>query len=168
MLDGHGSSSAPLPSGTGEKTAAPVVKSAALRQRETRFERGAGAASGQFLQAVGQRLEAAVRCSDTVSRQGGHEFLVVLSEVQHAENAARHAEKIRATTSVDPSLPVSSRSCMGTCCSVRRPSQAESRPSAPAEGLRGRCLAGIAGACRSRSITSLGRAFADAALRCQC
>ena len=60
------------------------MKSAALRQRETRFERGAGAASGQFLQAVGQRLQAAVRGSDTVSRQGGHEFLVVLSEVYAA------------------------------------------------------------------------------------
>jgi diguanylate cyclase (GGDEF)-like protein/PAS domain S-box-containing protein len=53
----------------------------------------------KLLQGVGKRLEAAVRGSDTVSRQGGDEFLVVLSEVQHAQNAARHAEKIIAALS---------------------------------------------------------------------
>jgi predicted signal transduction protein with EAL and GGDEF domain len=34
-----------------------------------------------------------------VSRQGGDEFVVVLSEVEHARNAARHAEKIHAALS---------------------------------------------------------------------
>ncbi|MDQ2962124.1 MAG: EAL domain-containing protein [Pseudomonadota bacterium] len=53
----------------------------------------------KVLQAVGKRLVAAVRGSDTVSRQGGDEFVVVLSEVEHATNAARHAEKIHAALS---------------------------------------------------------------------
>jgi diguanylate cyclase (GGDEF)-like protein/PAS domain S-box-containing protein len=54
----------------------------------------------KLLQEVGNRLEAAVRGSDTVSRQGGDEFVVVLSEVQHAQSAARHAEKIHAALSL--------------------------------------------------------------------
>lgn len=53
----------------------------------------------RLLQGVSQRLVAAVRGSDTVSRQGGDEFMVVLSEVEHASNAARHAEKIHAALS---------------------------------------------------------------------
>ena len=53
----------------------------------------------KVLQAVGRRLEEAVRGSDTVSRQGGDEFVIVLSEVEHAQNAARHAEKIHAVLS---------------------------------------------------------------------
>ncbi|MHB8494786.1 MAG: putative bifunctional diguanylate cyclase/phosphodiesterase [Casimicrobiaceae bacterium] len=50
----------------------------------------------RLLQKTGKRLTAAVRASDTVSRQGGDEFVVVLSEVEHAQNAARQAEKIHA------------------------------------------------------------------------
>ena len=50
----------------------------------------------RLLQKTGKRLAAAVRASDTVSRQGGDEFVVVLSEVEHAQNAARQAEKIHA------------------------------------------------------------------------
>jgi diguanylate cyclase (GGDEF)-like protein/PAS domain S-box-containing protein len=53
----------------------------------------------ELLQRVGERLVAAVRGSDTVSRQGGDEFVVVLSEVEHTRNAARHAEKIHAALS---------------------------------------------------------------------
>jgi diguanylate cyclase len=34
-----------------------------------------------------------------VSRHGGDEFVIVLSEVKHAQNAARHAEKIHAVLS---------------------------------------------------------------------
>jgi len=37
-----------------------------------------------------------VRGSDTVGRLGGDEFVVVLSEVENAQNAARHAERIHA------------------------------------------------------------------------
>lgn len=52
-----------------------------------------------LLQEVGKRLTAAVRGSDTVSRQGGDEFVIVLSEVEHPRNAARLAEKIHAALS---------------------------------------------------------------------
>ena len=48
----------------------------------------------QLLQSVAQRLRACVRNSDTVSRQGGDEFVVLLSEIEHAEDAARSAEKM--------------------------------------------------------------------------
>ncbi|MBU6484220.1 MAG: diguanylate cyclase [Betaproteobacteria bacterium] len=50
----------------------------------------------RLLQKTGKRLAATVRASDTVSRQGGDEFVVVLSEIEHAQNAARQAEKIHA------------------------------------------------------------------------
>jgi diguanylate cyclase (GGDEF)-like protein/PAS domain S-box-containing protein len=52
-----------------------------------------------LLQGVGRRLAMAVRASDTVSRQGGDEFVVVLSEVEHARHVARQAQKILATLS---------------------------------------------------------------------
>ena len=48
----------------------------------------------ELLQSVAQRVVAWVRGSDTVSRQGGDEFVVLLSEIEHAEDAARSAEKI--------------------------------------------------------------------------
>ena len=51
-------------------------------------------AGDRLLQAVAQRLLACVRNSDTVSRQGGDEFVIVLSEVAHAEDAAISAHKI--------------------------------------------------------------------------
>ena len=47
-----------------------------------------------LLQSVAQRLKACVRSSDTVSRQGGDEFVVLLSEIEHAADAARSAEKM--------------------------------------------------------------------------
>jgi diguanylate cyclase (GGDEF)-like protein/PAS domain S-box-containing protein len=53
----------------------------------------------RLLQEVGKRLLASVRGSDSVSRQGGDEFVVVLSQLEHAQNAARHAEKIHAALS---------------------------------------------------------------------
>ena len=53
----------------------------------------------QLLQEVGRRLTAAVRRSDTVSRLGGDEFVVVLSEVEHPQNAAQQADKIRTALS---------------------------------------------------------------------
>jgi diguanylate cyclase (GGDEF)-like protein len=53
----------------------------------------------KLLQAVGKRLVAVVRGSDTVSRQGGDEFVVVLSDMTHAQSAARQAEKIHAVLS---------------------------------------------------------------------
>ena len=48
----------------------------------------------RLLQAVAQRLLACVRISDTVSRFGGDEFAVVLSEISQNADAARSAEKI--------------------------------------------------------------------------
>src|SRR6185312_9790891 len=46
----------------------------------------------KVLRAVAKRLLAAFRGSDTVGRLGGNEFVVLLSEVDNAQNAARHAE----------------------------------------------------------------------------
>jgi diguanylate cyclase (GGDEF)-like protein/PAS domain S-box-containing protein len=49
----------------------------------------------RILKAVAQRIVPCIRQSDTVSRQGGDEFVVLLSEVNRAEDAAAIAEKIR-------------------------------------------------------------------------
>jgi diguanylate cyclase (GGDEF)-like protein/PAS domain S-box-containing protein len=54
----------------------------------------------QLLKSVAQRLVACVRHSDTVSRQGGDEFLVLLSEMSRAHDAAVTADKILAALSV--------------------------------------------------------------------
>jgi PAS domain S-box-containing protein len=48
----------------------------------------------KLLQSVSARLLACVRKSDTVSRQGGDEFVVLLPEITHAADAAVSAEKI--------------------------------------------------------------------------
>lgn len=48
----------------------------------------------RLLQSVARRLVTCVRSSDTVSRQGGDEFVVLLWEVRHAEDAAVTAGKI--------------------------------------------------------------------------
>jgi diguanylate cyclase (GGDEF)-like protein len=48
----------------------------------------------KLLQSVSRRLQAAVRTSDTISRQGGDEFVLLLSEVVHGSDAARTAQKI--------------------------------------------------------------------------
>lgn len=47
-----------------------------------------------LLKSIGQRLVACVRHSDTVSRQGGDEFLVLLPELGRADDAATTAQKI--------------------------------------------------------------------------
>src|SRR5580658_5788185 len=47
-----------------------------------------------LLQSIAKRLVYCVRGSDTVSRQGGDEFVVLLSEVQHSEDAAITAKKM--------------------------------------------------------------------------
>ncbi len=47
-----------------------------------------------LLQEVAHRLRATVRVSDTVSRQGGDEFLVLLDEIESADDAARVAQKM--------------------------------------------------------------------------
>ncbi len=48
----------------------------------------------RLLYAVSRRLVACVRSSDTVSRRGGDEFVVLLSEIERAPDAAVSAEKI--------------------------------------------------------------------------
>lgn len=50
----------------------------------------------QLLQSVGQRLLACVRQSDTISRQGGDEFVALIPDIDHAEDAALAAQKILA------------------------------------------------------------------------
>jgi diguanylate cyclase len=52
------------------------------------------AVADRLLQSVARRLHACVRASDTVSRQGGDEFVILLSEVARAQDAAVSAEKI--------------------------------------------------------------------------
>jgi diguanylate cyclase (GGDEF)-like protein/PAS domain S-box-containing protein len=48
----------------------------------------------KLLQSIGNRLVECVRSSDTVSRQGGDEFVVLLSEVEQAEDAAITARRM--------------------------------------------------------------------------
>jgi diguanylate cyclase (GGDEF)-like protein len=48
----------------------------------------------KLLQSVAERLAACVRGSDTVSRQGGDEFVALLSELRDPEDAAIAAEKM--------------------------------------------------------------------------
>jgi len=52
------------------------------------------AAGDQLLQSVGARLGDSLRQSDTVSRYGGDEFVIVLSEIEHATHAATVATKL--------------------------------------------------------------------------
>jgi len=54
------------------------------------------AVGDQLLQQVAIRLQACVRSSDTVSRYGGDEFIVMLADIPHSEAAAVCAEKILA------------------------------------------------------------------------
>ncbi|MGA2653048.1 MAG: EAL domain-containing protein [Terracidiphilus sp.] len=48
----------------------------------------------QLLRSVAERLEGCVRSPDTVSRQGGDEFVLLLQDVQRAEDAAITARRI--------------------------------------------------------------------------
>ncbi len=50
----------------------------------------------KLLQSVARRLVECVRASDTVSRQGGDEFVVLLSELEHPEDAAITARRLLA------------------------------------------------------------------------
>jgi diguanylate cyclase len=52
------------------------------------------AVGDQLLQSIAHRLGDCVRNSDTLSRQGGDEFVVLLSNIMHAEDAALIAQKI--------------------------------------------------------------------------
>jgi diguanylate cyclase (GGDEF)-like protein/PAS domain S-box-containing protein len=48
----------------------------------------------RLLQSIAQRLVSCVRLSDTVSRQGGDEFVILLSEIEQAEDAAVAARRM--------------------------------------------------------------------------
>jgi diguanylate cyclase (GGDEF)-like protein/PAS domain S-box-containing protein len=48
----------------------------------------------QLLQSVAKRLTDSVRSSDTVCRQGGDEFVILLSEIEHVQEATQFAEKL--------------------------------------------------------------------------
>jgi diguanylate cyclase (GGDEF)-like protein len=64
-----------------------------------------GHATGdKLLQSVSKRLLANVRRSDTVSRQGGDEFIILLSEITYPEDAATSATKILLSLSAPHSI----------------------------------------------------------------
>jgi diguanylate cyclase (GGDEF)-like protein/PAS domain S-box-containing protein len=48
----------------------------------------------RVLQSIAQRLVSSVRSSDTVSRHGGDEFVILLAEAAHAQDATVSADKI--------------------------------------------------------------------------
>jgi diguanylate cyclase (GGDEF)-like protein len=54
------------------------------------------AVGDQLLQSVAQRMVSCVRHSDTISRQGGDEFVLLLPHIEHADDAALSAQKILA------------------------------------------------------------------------
>jgi diguanylate cyclase (GGDEF)-like protein len=58
----------------------------------------------QVLRSISDRLAASVRSSDTVSRHGGDEFVVLCAELERAEDAAVSAAKIIAAVAVP--LPI--------------------------------------------------------------
>jgi diguanylate cyclase (GGDEF)-like protein len=61
-----------------------------------------GHAAGDFvLQRTARRLEAVVRESDTVSRHGGDEFLVLLAEVKQASDVTLIADKMLITLATE-------------------------------------------------------------------
>ncbi len=49
----------------------------------------------ELLRLVALRLRHAVRCTDTVSREGGDEFVILLSEIAHSHDAELSAAKLR-------------------------------------------------------------------------
>jgi diguanylate cyclase (GGDEF)-like protein/PAS domain S-box-containing protein len=58
----------------------------------------------KLLQSVAARLSACVRSADTVSRQGGDEFVVLLAEVEHEEDPAITAKRMLAAVSEPHSI----------------------------------------------------------------
>jgi diguanylate cyclase (GGDEF)-like protein/PAS domain S-box-containing protein len=58
----------------------------------------------ELLKSVAKRLVACVRAADTVSRQGGDEFVVLLSEIEQAEDAALLAARMLQTVAEPHSI----------------------------------------------------------------
>ncbi|HXE38027.1 MAG TPA: EAL domain-containing protein, partial [Azonexus sp.] len=48
----------------------------------------------RLLQSIAERLVGCVRTTDTVCRQGGDEFVILLSEIEHQQDAAQVADKL--------------------------------------------------------------------------
>jgi diguanylate cyclase (GGDEF)-like protein/PAS domain S-box-containing protein len=71
------------------------------------------AGGDKLLQSIASRLQSCVRCTDTVSRHGGDEFVVLLSEVQRTEDAAMLARQI--VESVADSHSIDGSSVHVTC-----------------------------------------------------
>jgi diguanylate cyclase (GGDEF)-like protein/PAS domain S-box-containing protein len=69
------------------------------------------AVGDQLLQSVSRRLLACVRGSDTVSRHGGDEFIVLLAELSRPEDAAGVAGKILASLKAPHEIGVHSLCC---------------------------------------------------------
>ena len=90
----------------------------------------------KLLQSVAQRLVACVRGEDTVSRQGGDEFVVLLSEVHQPEDAAVVGEKmletvaelIRSTSTICASPPASASASIPMTAWMRRRSSRTRTP----------------------------------------
>jgi diguanylate cyclase (GGDEF)-like protein/PAS domain S-box-containing protein len=53
------------------------------------------AVGDKLLQSIALRLSSCVRCTDTVSRHGGDEFVILLPEVEKANDAAQVAQMLR-------------------------------------------------------------------------
>lgn len=53
----------------------------------------------ELLKVVAERMTACVRSGDTVARQGGDEFVILLAEIAHPEDATRVADKLLAALS---------------------------------------------------------------------
>lgn len=49
----------------------------------------------QLLQSIAERLKQCVRASDTICRQGGDEFVILLAEIERPQDAAHVAETLR-------------------------------------------------------------------------
>nr|WP_324257973.1 diguanylate cyclase [Cellvibrio fontiphilus] len=52
------------------------------------------AVGDELLKVVARRLESVVRVTDTVCRQGGDEFVILLTQIEHSEDAGQVATKV--------------------------------------------------------------------------
>lgn len=52
------------------------------------------AVGDQLLKVIARRLESVVRITDTVCRQGGDEFVILLTQIEHSEDAGQVATKV--------------------------------------------------------------------------
>jgi diguanylate cyclase (GGDEF)-like protein/PAS domain S-box-containing protein len=79
------------------------------------------AVGDQLLQSVAGRLVASTRASDTVCRQGGDEFVILLDEIEASQNAAQVAEKLRFVLALPHFTPRSCCKAPTARCMTPRP-----------------------------------------------